>query len=766
MKSFAAVAVLALVAGLPGASAEANLHPVEKVIKMLGGLKMKVEFEGKKEALLYEKYTKWCQDSSKTLSKAIEGEEEAISMLQSEIDAKSKEEASLQKEIDDLDQTLLDLAAAEIKSSSNRAQAANVYAQASQDLQSTISAFESAIKELIAAKGSSAAMLQVLGRAEVQEALALAQASPLDEDQRSVLVALQEQNSTNYTQKTRPVLKAAGDYSGHVQQYNFKSDNVIELLKGLKAKFEKDLLTATTEETNSINAFDLSKKARDGEKTAATTAKTGKSTTLGAVKQDLAQHKVDLQDQQDDYAADTASLKSTEQNCQIKQREWDERSKVRAQETEAMSVATEILAKASGVRSAAPSNPTAPTSPIAAANPAPPPAGVVLMQAPSSSTFATARTHVFAQQSEAVETSSRLNEELARQGSLSFLQITEDPQQRAIHLLRKAAVVTHSRLLDRLAQQLSMTQGAAFDQVINMIQKMVHRLEDEQMDEDKHKMWCDEELDKSNISKTDKEDKIEELRLRIEKDKGTVQALTMESKAAQDMLAQIASFVAEATEIREVGKKENAEALKDSQQAQDAIAQASSVVETFYKDSGMVKKETWEFAQQPVQLPSEPSTWSAGYNGVADPQSQPSGILTVLQRIGSDFATMEADTRAQEQTDQLAYEDEMKQSDIEKARRTKEVEMKSQEKKRLLDNIGSLAKSRKHLMGELEAVNQYLKDLEPACVNGDSTYEDRKRSRSEEITALKMSEQILKDAFNQKNQTGSNQTSFFLRGGA
>merc|ERR1719326_685511 len=85
----------------------------------------------------------------------------------------------------------------------------------------------------------------------------------------------------------------------------------------------------------------------------------------------------------------------------------------------------------------------------------------------------------------------------------------------------------------------------------------------------------------------------------------------------------------------------------------------------------------------------------------------------------------------------------MSACDIEKARRTTEVEMKEQEKKRLLDKTASLTKGRKQVSSELDAVKQYIKDLQPACVDGDSSYEDRKANRTKEIDALKEAQDIL-----------------------
>ena len=148
-----------------------------------------------------------------------------------------------------------------------------------------------------------------------------------------------------------------------------------------------------------------------------------------------------------------------------------------------------------------------------------------------------------------------------------------------------------------------------------------------------------------------------------------------------------------------------------------------------------------------MDLPEEPSTWDSGYTGVADPKDQPGGIISVLEATASDFSKMEADTRAQEATDQERYEEDVSDNEIEKAGRTKEVEMKENERKRLADNINAMSKQKKHTADELEATEIYEKDLQPACVEGDSSYEDRKADRAKEIEALHRAQDILADAF-------------------
>merc|ERR1719298_279017 len=311
---------------------------------------------------------------------------------------------------------------------------------------------------------------------------------------------------------------------------------------------------------------------------------------------------------------------------------------------------------------------------------------------------------------------------------------------KAVALIRSAAKDAHSRSLERLAVEVAAHLNGPFDQVNNMIEKMIFRLMDEQKKEDEHKLWCDQEIEKTNTMKEDKEDKIKDLKAEIKTQTAAVAKLTEEIEAAQEMIADIVSFKKEATEIREVGKKENKLAIEDAETAQKALANAIAVLTDFYKGSGEIAKEPWEFIQAPVKLSENPKTWDSPYTGVADPDKQPSGILTVLENVMEDFAKMEAETKAQEASDQKEYDKAISDHDIEMARRTQEADMKSNEKKRRAEKVVLLQGQKKTTESELEKTEQYLTDLEPACVSGDSTYEDRKKAQ---VT--------LQDAFKEKS---------------
>ena len=150
--------------------------------------------------------------------------------------------------------------------------------------------------------------------------------------------------------KPRPDQKAKGDLKKHVKKYSFKSDNVIDLLKELKLKFEDDYTELTKDETSSENGYSLEKEARDNAEKAADKSKKQKEGTLAETKSSLAEAEGNRKDQQADLKADSASFDKTDKSCKTKTREWEERSKTRSGEIEAIEMAAKILAKVSGVR--------------------------------------------------------------------------------------------------------------------------------------------------------------------------------------------------------------------------------------------------------------------------------------------------------------------------------------------------------------------------------------------------------------------------------
>merc|ERR1719395_226485 len=150
-----------------------------------------------------------------------------------------------------------------------------------------------------------------------------------------------------------------------------------------------------------------------------------------------------------------------------------------------------------------------------------------------------------------------------------------------------------------------------------MMQKRIFRLMPEQKDEVYHKNWCDLETEKNTESKSDKKAKMEALDAKIKDMDAAIKLLVEQVSANDEKVKEIEEYVAEETEMRDENHAEILATIKDSQDAQKAVTQATGVLKDFYKSSGAVPKEPWEF----LQIPDSPDTWDSSYTGAADPEN-------------------------------------------------------------------------------------------------------------------------------------------------
>merc|ERR1719171_1182985 len=337
-----------------------------------------------------------------------------------------------------------------------------------------------------------------------------------------------------------------------------------------------------------------------------------------------------------------------------------------------------------------------------------------------------------------LEATAKIEQDTADFSALSLLQ-EDGPKQKAVQLLRQAAKAGHSKALKKLAEDISAFAGP-FDKIKAMIQKMIFRLMAEQKDEDEHKDWCDLETEKSTESKDDKDEKMKLASRNIAEMDASIKLLVKQITENNDKVATITQYMKDETTLRDENHAEIEATIKDATDAQAALTSAITVLKEFYKESGMIAKEPWEFLQtrsrRDVELPDSPATWDSSYTGVSDPNSGGEGILTILDETMQKFSKMEADAKVADETDQKDYETDMAAKKVEMDEMTMDSQMKTQKKDSLQEKMEGAAEQLKHTTAEFDAVEQYLKDLEPACGTGDSSYADRKKARADEMEAL------------------------------
>merc|ERR1712227_1073143 len=188
-----------------------------------------------------------------------------------------------------------------------------------------------------------------------------------------------------------------------------------------------------------------------------------------------------------------------------------------------------------------------------------------------------------------------------------------------------------------------------------------------------------------------------------------------------------------ATTIRQEEKAKNTETIKDAQDAQTAVAQALTVLKEFYAKAG----EATALLQQ---QPEAPEIFDSPYKGM---QAENGGVIGMLEVIQSDFARLEAETKAAEATAQKEYDEFMTDSEVDKESKSTDIEHKTAKKQ---DETQALTVKKADLEGtqkELDAALAYFDKLKPSCVEAGVSYEDRVARRKEEIESLQEALKIL-----------------------
>jgi len=306
----------------------------------------------------------------------------------------------------------------------------------------------------------------------------------------------------------------------------------------------------------------------------------------------------------------------------------------------------------------------------------------------------------------------------------------EMAQNRVAQYLSTKGRELNSRVLSALAVRVS---SDPFVKVKKMIKDLIVRLMEEANEETEHKGWCDTELSTNEQTRKEKTEAVETLHAEIDQLEASIAKLTEDIAELTKAVAELDAAMAEATKLRQDEKAKNTQTIADSQEAQTAVAQALTVLKEFYEKAG----DATALLQQ---QPESPEIFDAPYKGM---QSENGGIVGMLEVIESDFARLEADTKASEASAQKEYDTFMTDSKVDKESKTKDIEHKTAKKQ---DEEQALTVKNEDLEGtqkELDAALAYFDKLKPSCVDAGVSFEDRVARRKEEVESLQEALRIL-----------------------
>merc|ERR1712008_462810 len=312
--------------------------------------------------------------------------------------------------------------------------------------------------------------------------------------------------------------------------------------------------------------------------------------------------------------------------------------------------------------------------------------------------------------------------------SFSFLRMDAESrmQARASMFLHQKARDLQSRVLSTIADHVA---ADPFRKVKKMIKDLITKLMEEANEEAEHKGWCDTELATNEKTKKEKTEAVETLHAEIDQLEASLAKLSEDIGELSKAVAELDAAMAKATTLRQEEKENNEQTISDSSEAQTAVAQALTVLKEFYAKAG-----------DATALLQQPEIFDSPYKGM---QSENGGVVGMLEVIESDFARLEADTKAAEATAQKEYDTFMTDSKVDKEAKSTDIEHKTAKKQ---DEEQALTVKKSDLEGtqkELDAALAYFDKLKPSCVEAGVSYEDRVARREAEIQSLQEALRIL-----------------------
>jgi chromosome segregation ATPase len=286
----------------------------------------------------------------------------------------------------------------------------------------------------------------------------------------------------------------------------------------------------------------------------------------------------------------------------------------------------------------------------------------------------------------------------------------------AARLVRELARKDGSVALSQLASKMLAVSGDdVFAKVKGLISAMIEKLTAEGEADATHKAWCDKELAESNEKHADRTAEINKLSTKI--DQISARSAKLKEQVAE-LSKELAALAASQVEMDKLRQEENA-AFKtnsaDMEQGLKGVKIALKVLRDYYaKDKA---------------------------HDAADGEA--TGIVGLLEVVESDFTKGLAEMTATEESAAAAYDKQTKENEIEKTTKSQDVKYKNKEAANLDKATAEASSDRAGVQAELDAVNEYLKELHDQCDEKVESYEETVRRRDAELAGLKEALEIL-----------------------
>lgn len=653
-------------------------NPIRKVVTMLQNMQKKVEEEGEREKKLYEKFMCYCQSGGKELEKSISEAEDKVSTLPAEIKAAEEKMTQLK---DDIKQGQTDRAAAQRamkKATAVREKEAAEFAKMKAEADSNMIATAKAIAAL--EKGVGAGFLQTRAAQDLRTFI-MNKADVADDD-REVLVSF-----------------LAGSNAGASPG----TDQIIGMLKQMEDTMKSVLSDGVKAEEAAIKTYDELMESKGQEVEALTDSIDEKMRLAGELGVDIIEMKEDLSDTEAQLIKDKDFLKNLDASCATKTKEWEERSRTRAEELTALSETIKIL-----------------------------------------------------NDDDALD----LFKKTLPSGSSSFVQLQQTRgvlRDQALTVVRKAWGLSdknHRPGLDFLVMALTgkkaLSQGM-FDKVIRMCDELIAELKQEQQDDNDKKEYCEKQFDLADDKKKSLERAEKDAENAIAKAKEAIETLTDEIKALEAGIKELDKSVVESTEQRKEENQEFKDLMAADTKAKEILKFAKKRLNKFYNPTLALTQSAQEaasFAEVGIHSNEKaapgppPDTWDA----YAKKSDESTNVVAMIGVLIADLDKEMTEAKTDEKNGQEDYETMMAESAAKRTEDSKALSGKLSAKADAEKTLSEQTEVQKDTRKELWATVKWIDSLHQECDWLIKFFDVRKTARTGEIDALVKAKEVLSGA--------------------
>jgi len=682
--------VFLLASPLAGFASESNAA-VQKVIQMLGDMSAKVKHEKNEEQVAFAEFETWCKMEIPSTQKSIAKAAENIDLLNAEIAKLTTEAKVLGQEIGKLQADVAQFESEKKAATAQREKDSAAYNEESTDYGESVDALDRAIivlnKKTADKPGSAAVLLQ------------LSDSDRLPAEAKSMITAFLGGMGGDFMEAMDGVPEA--------NAYEFQSGGIITMLKKLQDQFRTKLADCQKEEMNSKHAYDMVVQDLTDSIENSNQTIEEKKITKARKEEKAASDKKELASTIAVKTEDEATLKDMQVECEQKKLSYGEKQQLRTEEIEAIQQAIKILA--------------------------------------SGDVSGNADKHFELAQTSQASALAQLRGQESAEGVRGHVR----------DFLNSEARRLHSTKIALLAQQVL---ANPFGKVTKMIDQMITRLLNEANEDAQHEGFCDKEIGQSKVTRNKLSEDIDGLAAAVEDSKASIMMLTEEVATLTQEVADLDGSVKEATKIRNEEKATNKVTVSDTQAAQTAVAAATAVLKTFYEKAALATgfiqmdrptmgSDEWQQLANPNFVGTVDKGHKAGMQTFGKKntgqQDSAGGVMAMLDVINSDFANLEADTKAAEASAAQTYDGFMVESRKTKAVKSRKIEMDEADKAAAESKLQEDTKDMKGTQDELIAADRYYEKLVPQCIDQGQTFEERTAARESEIASLKQALKIL-----------------------